>query len=247
LAANPISGCGPVRSTGVANSAWNPPSGLPGRGGPQGDGDDTDLARFALALQKAYDGQASPIISPAGFRQMVAPQPGSPNYGLGITRLDQFFFGHGGSTHIFSSQWWTMGLMGGGFVVMANGAPGQLKEEIFVSLARLYEWVDEAGTAGWAYRLADNLLHRYAGRYLGRGGEGAYEYEIVIRDGGLVATNTLEGGPPDLPLFAMSPTRLVTSDYDLEALITLNAAGEATALDMRQRGVTVFRGRLARG
>jgi CubicO group peptidase (beta-lactamase class C family) len=102
----------------------------------------SDLARLAIALQRAAAGENASLLSPELAREMLSPQVGPS--GLGFVVLgdgDQRIFRHSGSNAGFRARMVAFVHGGRGAVVMTNGDGGSdLIDEIFESIARVYHW-----------------------------------------------------------------------------------------------------------
>ena len=102
----------------------------------------SDLARWVIALERAFNGEPSPLMSQASARSMMTP--GLGKFGMGIAILssaDGVTFGHGGSDLGFKSEMfgWTKGERG--MVVMVNGEDGMpLVEMLAQAIAQEYGW-----------------------------------------------------------------------------------------------------------
>ena len=102
----------------------------------------SDLARLAIALQRAAAGEGSDLISQGLAKQMLAPQLGPS--GLGFVVLgegERRIFRHAGSNQGFRARMLAFVEGGQGAVVMTNGDGGmELAGEILHSIARTYRW-----------------------------------------------------------------------------------------------------------
>ncbi|HET9455609.1 MAG TPA: serine hydrolase domain-containing protein [Gemmatimonadaceae bacterium] len=106
-----------------------------------------DLARWALALTRAYNGDRNVLVSPETARQMLSKQVqqrppfGSGHWGLGVGvggEGDSVFFQHGGRDEGFvaSSIMWPK--LGRGLFVLTNGVSGALLAEINRAFADVF-------------------------------------------------------------------------------------------------------------
>ncbi len=102
----------------------------------------TDLAKWAIALQNAYAGRPSRLMSKTSARTMLTP--GLGKWGLGIEvegAGDTLRFAHGGDDWGFKAG--MVGYLSGGraIVVMANGDGGlAVIEPLIQAVAREYGW-----------------------------------------------------------------------------------------------------------
>jgi len=98
-----------------------------------------DLARWAIALARAYNGEAGGLLSPAMARQMVSPiaevKPpyGRGHWGLGVGvngTGDSVSFMHNGRDEGFVANLVMWPRLGRGLVVLTNGVSGALMGEL---------------------------------------------------------------------------------------------------------------------
>ena len=103
----------------------------------------SDLARFAIEVQRAIQGPKGAVLSQAFAREMIAPT-GAGDYaiGLAVTKEGQgWYFGHGGSNWGFQCQVYGHVRKGYGLAIMTNGdAGGIVIREIWQRIAAAYDW-----------------------------------------------------------------------------------------------------------
>jgi CubicO group peptidase (beta-lactamase class C family) len=106
-----------------------------------------DLARWALAVSRAYNGERNAILSPDMARQMVSKQVqqrppfGNGHWGLGVGvggEGDSTFFQHGGRDEGFVASAIMWPKLGRGLFVLTNGVSGALLTEINRAFADVY-------------------------------------------------------------------------------------------------------------
>lgn len=104
----------------------------------------SDLARFAIEIQKARTGKSNRVLNQSLANQMLTVQAGSYGLGFGIEGTGASArFSHGGSNVGFKCILTAYMDSGQGFVIMTNGDNGpQLAGEIIRSAAREYGWSD---------------------------------------------------------------------------------------------------------
>jgi CubicO group peptidase (beta-lactamase class C family) len=102
----------------------------------------TDLAKWAIALQEAYDGRSTRLMSEASAKAMLTP--GLGNWGLGVEVQgagDTLRFLHGGDDVGFKTE--LVGYLTGGraIVVMGNGDDADVvMRQLMQAIARDYGW-----------------------------------------------------------------------------------------------------------
>ncbi len=97
----------------------------------------TDLAKFAIEVQKSLQGKANNVLSQAMIKEMLDPV-GVGDYGVGfsVTKQGQgWYFGHGGANWGFRCVLRAHKVKGYGFAIMTNSQNGgvildELKERI---------------------------------------------------------------------------------------------------------------------
>ena len=103
----------------------------------------SDLARFAIEVQRAIRGPKGAVVTQASAREMLAPVGvGGFAVGLGVAqRGEGWYFSHGGANWGFRCNLLAHVRKGYGVVMMTNGdAGGQLVGEIEARVAAAYNW-----------------------------------------------------------------------------------------------------------
>ncbi|OLC41366.1 MAG: serine hydrolase [Acidobacteria bacterium 13_1_40CM_65_14] len=103
----------------------------------------TDLAKFAIEIQKTALGRSSKVLTQASVREMLTPVGvGDYAVGLGLSKLGQgWYFGHGGSNWGFQCDFIAHRLKGYGVAIMTNGDAGRpVIDEIRARVAAAYGW-----------------------------------------------------------------------------------------------------------
>ena len=126
----------------------------------------SDLARFDLALFRAWVGRATPVLSQSTVLQMLTP--GRGHYGLGLVvngKPPYRRYSHDGVNAGFVSSMVTYET-GDGAVVMTNGDRGYaLAAEIMQSIAAEYEWPNWPHKERNLASIDAKLLGRLVGNY----------------------------------------------------------------------------------
>jgi CubicO group peptidase (beta-lactamase class C family) len=152
----------------------------------------SDLARYAIGVQKALAGQ-SRILSKATAAEMVK-DVGMGQYGLGPHvggKPDHPYFDHGGADEGFISYIAAYD-HGDGAVIMTNSLNGgRLGDELMRTIARKYHWPDFAPKENEVAQVPPQLLDAYAGSYR----QGRFAVVNVTRSGDHL---TVKQGAQDL-------------------------------------------------
>lgn len=194
----------------------------------------SDLARFAIEIQRALAGDSGRILPPEMARRMVTPQAG--NYGLGFWiegAGDSLWFSHGGSNAGFRSNLVASGQRGSGAVVMTNGDRGSdLADEILRSIAREYGWNIFKPNERDAASLGHGALAEFVGTYYApwRGKEDAFALDIRLDDGGVLRATLPLTGWSERMLRPSSPTSFFFLDNRGELTFERDETGAVRAV-----------------
>lgn len=128
----------------------------------------TDLARYIIAVQKAYAGQNNSIIPQALAIKMLTPYL-NKRAGLGVfvdSLKGEQYFEHDGLTYGFRSQYYGSFKDGNGVVVMTNSVSDGLIPEIVNSIASVYHFKGLYNSQLEKNVLVSQaVLQQYVGRY----------------------------------------------------------------------------------
>ena len=158
-----------------------------------------ELARWAIALSKAYNGSDSTLLRPATAREMVSVQVPVPQnyggnaYGLGVTvtgQGDSIRFGHNGRDEGFVATMFMYPKLGKGLVVMQNGVSGGLAMEITRSFAELYGLPSPPRTERTPVAIDALSLASWAGEYVLAGPRDTVTMRVTAINDELWFTNT---------------------------------------------------------
>ena len=108
----------------------------------------TDVARYIISVQKAYEGLPDQLLAPKMAREMLNPGLGSRGLGPAISGVGPSSrFGHDGFNEGFESSFVAYEQRGRGAVVMANsGFAFMLIKEVLSSISRAYAWPEYGST-----------------------------------------------------------------------------------------------------
>jgi CubicO group peptidase (beta-lactamase class C family) len=173
----------------------------------------SDLARFLIAVQHAYKGEAGGVISPELAREMLTLQKGENGSGFGLgLQLDRTgtpaaSFGHGGSNEGYRAQIVMFAETGQGAVVMTSSDAGSdVIVEVLRSIAREYGWPGFRPVEKTAVAVDPAALRDVPGRYrVVVNGETA-TLSIAAENGQLVGTGP--NWPAPRVFFPLSTTGL---------------------------------------
>ncbi len=192
----------------------------------------TDLARFAIEIQKSLAGKSNRVLSPEMTKQMLSPQVGGWGLGFGLTGDGPSArFSHGGANEGYRCSLVAFRNSGRGALVMTNSDRGSsLVEEVLRSIAKEYDWVDYLPKEKVLAQVDPKIYGSYAGQY-----ELATNFIVTItaEDGRLMGQAT---GQPKLELFPESETRFFATAVSVELTFVKDASGQVTHLILRQGG-----------
>ncbi len=142
----------------------------------------SDLARYAMAIQRANRGESGALLSPETTREMLTP--GMEDHGLGPGIEDGGArFGHGGSNEGFRCQLTAFTDGSGGIAVMTNSDNGSpLAQEIILTVAAEYSWPGLEPDERIVATLAPEAYQRLTGTY---DIPDVIQVEVHYRDGSL--------------------------------------------------------------
>jgi CubicO group peptidase (beta-lactamase class C family) len=169
----------------------------------------SDLARFAIGLQKMLHGGKGPL-SQKMAENMITPRKEGYALGLGINEEGRArYFEHGGSNEGFRSLLVVSENRGYGVVVMTNNDNGTpLMQEIVRAVAAAYYWEGYQIDPVVPAQVSAEQLGVYAGRYRL---DGDTIYVVERAAGGLKVIVPLD---ETFTLVPVSPARYVRRDND---------------------------------
>jgi CubicO group peptidase (beta-lactamase class C family) len=187
----------------------------------------SDLARFAIALQRSRAGKGG-VLSPAMTEQMLTVVKAGHGLGLAVqgTGPDRAF-SHGGSNAGFKCALFAYVERGQGAVIMTNADGGEgLADELFRSIAREYGWPDHRARERATVPVDAGVFSAYVGRYevMGRG------VITVSVEGGHLLVQAPPFGPAPIELHAESPERYFVTVADVTLTFVKDPSGAVVEL-----------------
>jgi CubicO group peptidase (beta-lactamase class C family) len=192
----------------------------------------SDLARFAIEIQKSLVGQANRVLTKSMTTEMVKPG-GLGNWGLGLQlggKPDHPNFGHSGADEGFMSNLVAYN-DGDGLAVMANGANGgELANDITRTVAHEYGWPDFQPIEKTAVAVNPGILSGYVGQYQ----VGPYLVVTIAREGDRLFWHY--PGEPKSEMFPASEKEWFLADIDVQDTFETDSQGNAAQVTTRQNG-----------
>ncbi|HEY0413955.1 MAG TPA: serine hydrolase domain-containing protein [Allosphingosinicella sp.] len=145
-----------------------------------------DLARWALAVSKAYRGETGGPIRPAIAREMLTPGLGGWGLGVGVRGTGEWLgFSHAGANEGYRADFLMFPRRGEGIFIMTNGDGGaEVFAEIVQAVGRGRGWPDSAPRTIVQAKLPSRQLQALEGRY----SNGTISVTIGSKDGSLIAS-----------------------------------------------------------
>jgi CubicO group peptidase (beta-lactamase class C family) len=188
----------------------------------------SDLARFAIEIQRAREGKSDRLFSASTATQMLTPQVDQVGLGFFLSgEGEDRRFGHGGVDHGFVADLTAFVERGQGAVVMTNAYSGDLCNEVLRAIAAEYGWpgyLPKTESAPPDRELAEAC----AGTY-----ELKPEFRFVVRrqENDLVLEPT---GQPGFTLQRVADTRYAAGVVNAEVTFSRREDGKVTELTFRQ-------------
>ena len=202
----------------------------------------SDLARFAIEVQRSAIGQSNRVLSRTLVQEMLSPVGvGDFAVGFTISKMGQgWYFSHGGSNWGFRATLIAHKVKGYGLAIMTNADQGSsVMSELSRRIQMAYEWDSFAEPAPRGYAppvertevtLSESVLRRYVGEY-----QMSPETTVVVtlEDGRLYVQ---PDGQTRLPIFPESEMKFFLRAVNAQVTFTRNDAGETTGLIVHQGG-----------
>lgn len=190
----------------------------------------TDLARYAIEIQRSMRGDANRVLSAEMTKQMLLA--GQGNYGLGLPiggSPENPFFSHGGIDQGFEAVLVAYKQGGDGAVIMTNAQGGQiLANEILRSIASVYGWPDFHPTARASVKVDPATLSAYAGVYEFTP---TFSITITLKNGQLIAQATNQRR---IPLFPESRSKFFAKIVDAQLEFFVTEGGQVSHVVLHQ-------------
>lgn len=194
----------------------------------------TDLSKFVIATQLAYEGKSQKVLNRQLTTLMLTPYIGQ-SAALGTFIDDDGgvkYFQHQGSDVGFQTQYYGSLEGGNGVIVMVNSDDGRLMEELVNRVARVYNFKGLNNSK--VYKMvpvADSILQRYTGVYEIEPG---FDLSVNLEGHQLTGKAGREG---KLNLYPESETKFFIKETPIEIEFIKNDKGEATKAMLYQNGV----------
>jgi CubicO group peptidase (beta-lactamase class C family) len=191
----------------------------------------SDLARFAIELQRSLQGRSNRILSQTMTRQMLTAGLGGWGLGLSIGhRRQQSWFEHGGANEGYRCDLMAYDA-GDGAVIMTSGDNGgELTEELRRTIAHEYAWPDFQPKEHTVINVGPEQLELLTGSYQ----FGPNSFLTISRDG--VHLLSQATGQEQTEIFAEHEHEYFAKTVDALISFDTDGQGRAIRLVLRQDG-----------
>jgi CubicO group peptidase (beta-lactamase class C family) len=193
----------------------------------------SDLARFAIGIQRSLAGAANPVIPAALTRTMLTEQRDGDGLGVFLKGAGKTLeFSHNGRDEGFDTLMRAFAETGQGVVIMINANDNsQTMQRIVAAIGKLYHWPgSDAPLNGAQVKLDADTLERYAGRYeIGNNRMIA----LTPKNGRLVAYSD---GMPDEELIPVGTLKFQSDSRAAAWSMQVDARGNATGAVLNANG-----------
>jgi CubicO group peptidase (beta-lactamase class C family) len=194
----------------------------------------TDLARFAIEIQRSLRGDANHVLSAAMTKQILTVV--QQHYGLGFEirgSPENPYFAHDGIDAGFESSLIAYQQGGNGAVVMTNAQGGlELAHAIIGSIAKVYDWRDLQPIVRTAIKLDPSILAACAGVYE-IDSDPKFSLKIGLENGQLVVHSPFR---PKYQLFPESQNEFFAKVIGTEFEFLRNDSGRVAHLVLHYGG-----------
>ncbi len=193
----------------------------------------SDLARYAMEVQKSLAGKSDRVLSAATARQMLTADKNHWGLGPGVSgSQDHPYFTHGGANEGFRCNFIAYENGDGAFIMTNSDNGGQLAEEVFRAIASEYEWPDFKPVERALAKVDPKILDGYTS---------SYSFQLAPN---VVVTITRDGnqlyaqltGQEKLGIFPSSDRDFFFRDIDVQLTFEAGEDGKATRVVIHQGG-----------
>jgi CubicO group peptidase (beta-lactamase class C family) len=192
----------------------------------------TDLARYAIEIQRSLRGDANHVLSVEMTRQMLVT--GQGNYGLSLViggSPENPYFTHGGINEGFENRLFAYQQTGDGAVVMTNARGGQrLADAVMRSIASVYGWPNFHPVVRASIAVDPAVLTTYVGVYELTP---TLSIAITLENGQLTGRATNQ---QKFPIFPESQSKFFLKVVDAQLEFFRGANGQISHLVLHQDG-----------
>lgn len=193
----------------------------------------TDLAKYIIETQLAYEGKSAKVLNQATTQLRLTPYL-DKTAALGVFTEDmdgKKYFEHGGSNAGFRSQYYGSLEGGNGVVVMVNSDQGDIIPEVINSVAKVYGFKGlYRSVVKNVVSVPDAVMQTYVGKYAITP---TITLTITYEDGKLKGQPV---GQPKLTLYPESQTRFFPKEVPVNVEFVKDAAGKVNEVVLLENG-----------
>jgi CubicO group peptidase (beta-lactamase class C family) len=195
----------------------------------------TELSKFIIHIQKAYNGNGKDLISKETAQLMLTPVMGENGLGTFIKEIGgNTYFNHGGANEGFRSFYIANLEKGDGVIVMINSNNNAIIPELVNSVATVYNWEDYyKPVIRPTVSVPVDVLERYVGVYEVTPG---FSITIALNKYGLTAQATNQ---PAFKLFAEENNKFFLKVVDASLEFSKDHNGNVSKLVLKQNGQVI--------
>lgn len=186
----------------------------------------SDLARFAIEIQKSFLGESNKVLSGKMVQEMLTRRIGPSGLGLMVKgEGESLLFFHSGGNVGYRTFLCAYAETGKGAAIMTNSDVGMmLYQEILRAIARVYGWPDFAPEEKVVAEVNPGTLDSLAGRY---NLQGMFELPVFTEDGKLFIPDFF-GTERKIQLYPQSSTKYFDPlrGFVLEFILDENSRAE---------------------
>jgi CubicO group peptidase (beta-lactamase class C family) len=191
----------------------------------------SDLARYAIEIQRALAGKSNKVLSAATARQMLTP--GMNHWGLGPGTNgspEHKYFTHGGANEGFRCDFVAYENGDGAFIMTNGDRGGEITEEVLRAIAHEYSWPDFQPTERVLAKVDPKIFDGYVGSYR----LAPTIVETVTRNGDKLYVQLT--GQDKLEMFPKSDREFFLIAVDAQLTFEAGTDGRATQVTLHQNG-----------
>jgi CubicO group peptidase (beta-lactamase class C family) len=191
----------------------------------------SDLARYAMEVQRSLAGKSNRVLSAAMTRQMLTPGMNRQGLGPGTGGGKELpYFTHSGANEGYQCNLVAYESGDGAAIMTNSDSGGQLAEEILRSIAYEYKWPDFQPVERSIGKVDAKALDGYVGAY-----ELAPNVVLTVtRDGDHMYVIGQLTGQEKLEIFPASEREFFLKAIDAQLSFAVGADGKATELTLHQ-------------
>ncbi|HEV7782409.1 MAG TPA: serine hydrolase domain-containing protein [Chitinophagaceae bacterium] len=195
----------------------------------------TDLAKYVIECQLAYEGRSKKVLSPVMMKRRLTPYIDTfAAMGVFIdNRNGHKYFIHNGGNEAFVCLYYGSLEGGNGVVIMENGENFGLITEVLNSVAQVYNWKDFYNPVfKRVVTVPKDTLSQYNGKYL----MGKDTLTLKFVDNDLVLQQNGEPADGYKLIFSHNASFYILEEPSAVFKVLRNATGKVDALELKQSG-----------